>query len=478
MLLRALIPTAAAAFVIAAPAQAAPVSVTYTTVGESVFVVPPGVHDVDVALTGAAGGSEFNGTGGGRGATVTGTLPVLPGDRLYAVVGGEGADFAGGGSWFSTAGGANGGGAGFNGGGGASDIRTAPFALAGSLSTRLAVAGGGGGAGYGAAYGGDAGAAGIDATGGAAGGHAGTLTAGGAGGIGVTGENGTAGSLGLGGDGMAPNTRGGGGGGGFYGGGGGAGEGPCRQCGHLGGGGGGSSLVPPGGRSGLAAAGEPAQVTIAYERAQPAVSASSLDFPSTLPGGLSASRRLELTNGARSTDLIVGALSLDSDDFIIGASSCSGAVTPGSKCAIAIRFAPSAAGSHTGTLAIDTNAGRQTITLRGDSPAPPAPSVAPAPTATTVTPGIAAPSAPTARVTCRKQRCSVAFSGDVPKLRSKRTRVRASLTRGGRVYARADFKARRGSLRLVLKTTRRVKPGTYTLKLKIGRKNSTRIAIA
>ena len=68
-------------------------------------------------------------------------------------------------------------------------------------------------------------------------------------------QDGTAGILGLGGDGMAPSFRGGGGGGGLYGGGGGAGERACNPCGFVGGGGGGSSLVPAGGTSGLAAAG-------------------------------------------------------------------------------------------------------------------------------------------------------------------------------------------------------------------------------
>jgi hypothetical protein len=42
---------------VAAPADAAQVSTTYSAVGESTFTVPDGVHAVDVALTSAHGGS-------------------------------------------------------------------------------------------------------------------------------------------------------------------------------------------------------------------------------------------------------------------------------------------------------------------------------------------------------------------------------------------------------------------------------------
>src|ERR1700742_3576340 len=90
MLLRTLVPAATATVLLAASAQAAPVTTTYTDVGASVFVVPPGVHSVDVALTGAGGGT--GGAPGALGATVSGTLGVFSGMRLYANVGGAGAD--------------------------------------------------------------------------------------------------------------------------------------------------------------------------------------------------------------------------------------------------------------------------------------------------------------------------------------------------------------------------------------------------
>ena len=69
----------------------------FTTVGESAFVVPSGVHQLDVAVTGARGGNTFDDSGG-RGALVRGTLAVTPGERLYAVVGGAGTNFTGGSS--------------------------------------------------------------------------------------------------------------------------------------------------------------------------------------------------------------------------------------------------------------------------------------------------------------------------------------------------------------------------------------------
>ena len=95
MLLRSLLPAAAVAVLVAAPANAAPVSVTYTTVGESVFVVPPGVRSVEVSLTGARGGSGHRGEPGGLGATVSGRVAVTPGAPLYVEVGGPGTDGSG-----------------------------------------------------------------------------------------------------------------------------------------------------------------------------------------------------------------------------------------------------------------------------------------------------------------------------------------------------------------------------------------------
>jgi hypothetical protein len=89
------------------------------------FTVRAGVTQIEVTAIGGAGGSTVVAPGG-SGAKVTATLTVTPGQKLYV-------DFGGGGA------GANGGGK----GGGAFDVRTE----SGTLSSRLIVAGGGGGEG-------------------------------------------------------------------------------------------------------------------------------------------------------------------------------------------------------------------------------------------------------------------------------------------------------------------------------------------
>jgi YD repeat-containing protein len=199
------------------------VNFSYTGGAQS-WTVPTGVASIQVSAVGAQGG----GTYGGLGAQVTATMPVTPGQVLQIYVGGR----PGG-----TGGGFNGGGngsgwAGSWGGGGASDVRTST-----ALTSRIVVAAGGGGTGYGASATSAEGGSGGPSTGqsgdpgcGVGGGSGGTQSAGGAGGTG--GNAGGAGSLGTGG-----NTyhAGGGGGGGYYGGGAGA------DCGNYGAGGGGGS---------------------------------------------------------------------------------------------------------------------------------------------------------------------------------------------------------------------------------------------
>ena len=207
------------------------------------FTVPSGVTQIQVYARGGGGGSNgYNYGSPGKGAYVSATLTVTPGDVLRIVVGNAGSASStsstyGGGArggtteWWSAS------------GGGASDIRLGGTALA----DRVIVAGGGGGS---AAFanGGDGGApvgsnalqASSDGTN-AQGGRGGTQSAGGAGGNAAGGgcynNNGSAGSLGLGGSGATPSPGGSGGGGGYYGGGGGGGG--CNS----GGGGGGSSWV-------------------------------------------------------------------------------------------------------------------------------------------------------------------------------------------------------------------------------------------
>src|SRR5208282_208724 len=56
-----------------------------------------------------------------------------------------------------------------------------------------------------------------------------------------------------------------------------------------------------------------------------------------------------------------------SGDFEISGGSCVGPLAPGHKCAVSVEFAPSSAGSKSGTLTIKSNAsnGVETVTLEG-----------------------------------------------------------------------------------------------------------------
>jgi hypothetical protein len=237
--------------------------VTFGPVGaEQQFTVPAGVTSIRVTAVGGKGGGGIGTTGdtgtGGFGAIVTSDLGVTPGQVLYVEVGGNGADPT---LSMSAMGGFNGGatgGAGTmlrggGGGGGATDLRTLPRSVAGSLTSRLIIAGGGGGGG-GWAGPGTCGTCTFNAAGGAAG-AGGTAGAAAAGGGATPTQPGSAtspaqpGTLGAGGTGAAPTSPGGGGGGGGGGGayGGGGGNTPADGGGAAGsGGGGGSSTFPLG----------------------------------------------------------------------------------------------------------------------------------------------------------------------------------------------------------------------------------------
>ncbi len=182
------------------------------TGAEQTFTVPGGVSSVSVTATGAAGGGPSSGTSltAGRGAVVTGSVAVTPGQVLFVEVGGTGG---------IPSGGFNGGGDGatrnslsVGGGGGASDVRLVSRASGGSLGSRQIVAAGGGGSAFPAAAGGDAGAAGGNSPGAStAGGGAGTQTAGGLGGCNPLnvgcGANGALGIGGVGGSWATPRRR-------------------------------------------------------------------------------------------------------------------------------------------------------------------------------------------------------------------------------------------------------------------------------
>ena len=134
------------------------VTCTYAT--QSEFVVPTGVSSVMATAVGAQGGTDIaSGTAGGLGAVASGRLAVTPGQILYVEVGALGGD-----------GGRDNTGARYGGfGGGESDVRTCPAVgpcpTGSTLSSRLLVAGGGGGTGQRGTVGGNAGTTGAAGTG-------------------------------------------------------------------------------------------------------------------------------------------------------------------------------------------------------------------------------------------------------------------------------------------------------------------------
>ena len=74
-----------------AGARAATQTKTFAyTGGEQSFTVPAGVHLLHVVAVGGSGAAGGNvGVPGGRGGSVTADLPVIPGEALYVVVGGQ-----------------------------------------------------------------------------------------------------------------------------------------------------------------------------------------------------------------------------------------------------------------------------------------------------------------------------------------------------------------------------------------------------
>ena len=212
-------------------------TVTFSFSGQAqIFTPPANAKNLSFEMAGAQGGK--NGGGGGQ---VSGQLIEVP-EQIYIFVGGAGATGGG------IAGGFNGGGAAGSGsnfegsGGGATDIR-----LGLDPSTRIAVAGGGGGRGGGTGSGGGTGGGLVAGSGKTAQGFGGLggsqVSAGTGGAANGTGTAGSSGSLGIGGAGGTSTLFGGGGGGGGYFGGGGGGSDTDTCCTDAGGGGGGSSYT-------------------------------------------------------------------------------------------------------------------------------------------------------------------------------------------------------------------------------------------
>lgn len=316
--MRSLLATFVSVLAFAATASAVSAdSFVDVTPGTMAFAVPAGVTSLSVSATGGAGGDLKNGAGttllpGGRGALVTGTVAVFPGEQLQLTVATDGGNA-------NLSAGTNGGGGapaggtgGYSAGGGGGATRV--LACQGILCPVAVIAAGGGGAGatgfvsgppFPTLPGGSGGAAGVRGTdgtsyvvSGGSGGQPGTAAAAGTGGSGAdAGGSGTGPAGGTGGNqtGMFTLHEGGGGGGEGVFGGGGGGSGASGMDGSLnqvysggGGGGGGASLIPTGGALKTAAPGAAPGIVLSWApAAEPAPVPAPVPAagPGSGPGG-------------------------------------------------------------------------------------------------------------------------------------------------------------------------------------------------
>jgi hypothetical protein len=110
------------------------------------------------------------------------------------------------------------------------------------------------------------------------------------------------------------------------------------------------------------------------------VAPAALTFASQLINVASAAQTVTVTNSGQATLTISGAAlsGANSGDYVISGNTCS-TVSAGANCTIAVKFTPTATGSRSGALQINSNAsnGTQTVTLSGTGVAPSA-SVTPA----------------------------------------------------------------------------------------------------
>ncbi len=104
------------------------------------------------------------------------------------------------------------------------------------------------------------------------------------------------------------------------------------------------------------------------------LSASSLTFPATVSGQLSATQTLTLTN---SGDLPLTAISVSATGAFQTSNNCGSQLGGHAACTISVAFAPTQVGSAAGTLTVSDALKTQTASLAGTGVSPPALSVSP-----------------------------------------------------------------------------------------------------
>jgi hypothetical protein len=173
----------------------------------------------------------------------------------------------------------------------------------------------------------------------------------------------------------------------------------------------------------------------------------------------------------------------DPDDFVISSSTCSGTLAGGASCSVHVRFGPTVSGARGATLveSDSVNGGPTTLaTLTGTGGSLPQ-----GPTGKTGArgkPGKTGKPGKVELVTCttkgKHKKCKTKLVSSPVKFRT--STARATLSRGGTIYASGDATLRHGTRRLTLHASRPLRAGRYTLTLtyRSGRRIRTTMTIA
>jgi len=114
-------------------------------------------------------------------------------------------------------------------------------------------------------------------------------------------------------------------------------------------------------------------ITITFEAPAIAPAPDAVAFADNqLVGTVSAPRAVTIRNGSGAPLKLDGAGA--TGDFLVDAGGCMAAIAPGASCSLLVRFAPSEAGTRTGTLTVASNdpAGPLTVALSGTGVTAPA----------------------------------------------------------------------------------------------------------
>jgi hypothetical protein len=226
-------------------------------------------------------------------------------------------------------------------------------------------------------------------------------------------------------------------------------------------------------------------VLLTWETPTADANPTGLTFTGTQPQGTAGASLLTTVTNNGTAPLIVSgetftaATPANGDDFFVSSTSCDHRVLPGGTCEIRVRFAPQGAGTRQATMNIKSNAGSDTqVSLQGTGgnlpTGPSGPSGATGPTGadggkgqdgsqgpkgdTGATPRIAVSCVTrTRRVRGRKRSVIVCTVRNL----SATGKVRARLSRAGKVYARGTGRVRSGKARVALRG--RAGAGAYTL---------------